>query len=143
MKKFAALILALSMIFLLCACGGSDKEEPEAEQAQPTEMPSVTAPPAGESGSDGMITADENNAPDAQLAQGSDLSSEEAQLALSLQGQDVSKLIEQIGEPKSREYTASCIAPDGGAEDGLLYYDGFTVSTLRYPNGSESIMGVF
>ena len=28
-------------------------------------------------------------------------------------------------------------------EDGLLYYDDFTVSTIKYPDGTELVMGVF
>ncbi len=144
MKKIAALLIALCMVLTLCACGsGSEtKEEPQAE-TQATEMPSVTAPPASEGGDSGMVAADDNTAPDADLSGGSDLTSEEAKLALSMQGKDVALLIEQIGEPNSTYYATSCIAPDGGAEDGQLRYDGFTVTTLRYPDGQEIIMGVF
>ena len=142
MKRYAALLIALCMVLTLCACG-SGGDDPKADAGQPTEMPSVTAPPAGEESGGDMVAADDNKAPDADLSGGSDLTSEEAQLALSLVGQDVSQLIEQIGEPGSTYYAASCIAPDGGAEDGQLRYDGFTVTTLRYPDGQEIIMGVY
>ena len=141
MKKAAALLIALCILLSLCACGSGEKE-PQSE-VKATEMPSVTPPPAGESGDNGMISADQNNAPNAELAGTSDLTSEEAKLAISMQGQDVSELIKLIGEPKSTYYAVSCIAPDGGAEDGQLYYDGFTVTTLRYPDGTETIVGVF
>ena len=53
--------------------------------------------------------------------------------ALKYVGKDVSKLYAAIGKPTSSEYASSCI---GDGEDGLLYYDGFTVTTYR-ENGKE------
>jgi hypothetical protein len=62
-------------------------------------------------------------------------------VAESLIGQDVSALIAAIGEPDETEYTASCLVYY--AEDGLLYYGDLVISTLRYSNGTELIVGVY
>ncbi len=141
MKKIIILALALTMVLALCAgCGGSKQEAQPT--AAPTDLPSVTAPPAGAESS-GLNSANDDAAPIGQPGQGPDLSSEEAKTAYGLMGQDVTELYNAVGKPGSSEYSASCIAPDAGAEDGLLYYDGFTVSTVRYPDGSEQIVGVY
>lgn len=55
--------------------------------------------------------------------------------ALKYVGKDVSKLYAAIGKPNSSEYASSCI---GDGEDGLLYYNGFTVTTYR-ENGKETV----
>lgn len=146
MKKTLIMALIFCMLLTLAACGGGteNKDPQPTEEPQATELPSVTPPPEGENSGSGMLAADDNNAPNADLSGSNpNLDSAEAKAALDLLGKDVSALIKAIGEPKSSEYSASCIAPDSGAEDGLLYYDGFIVSTLRYPNGTETIMGVF
>ena len=141
MKKTIMLILALAMVLTLCAGCGGNKEEAQ-PTAAPTDLPSVTAPPEGQSGN-GLASANDDAAPMGQPGQGPDLTSEDAKTANSLLGKDVSELIKAIGEPTKREYSASCIAPDAGAEDGMLQYDGFTVSTVRMPDGTETIYGVF
>ena len=143
MKKILTLALALIMVLALCAGCGGNKNEPAAPTAAPTDLPSVTAPPAGAGGSAGLNTANDDTAPVAQPGQGPDLTSEAARTAYSLYGHDVSELYQAIGQPGKAEYSASCIAPDAGAEDGLLYYDGFTVSTVRMPDGKETVQGVF
>lgn len=50
-------------------------------------------------------------------------------------GKDVAKLYAAIGEPRGSEYVSSCL---GDGEDGILYYDGFTVTTYR-ENGKETV----
>ena len=52
---------------------------------------------------------------------------------------DVSKLYAAIGKPNSSEYASSCI---GDGEDGLLYYNGFTVTTYR-ENGKETVQDAY
>ena len=59
--------------------------------------------------------------------------------ALKYVGKDVSKLYAAIGKPTSSEYASSCI---GDGEDGLLYYDGFTVTTYR-ENGKETVQDAY
>jgi hypothetical protein len=62
MKKTLALILALVMVFALCACGGSKTEEPAAPEA-PAAAPEAAAPEAA---------APEAAAPEAPAAEGDD-----------------------------------------------------------------------
>ena len=59
--------------------------------------------------------------------------------ALKYVGKDVSKLYAAIGKPNSSEYASSCI---GNGEDGLLYYNGFTVTTYR-ENGKETVQDAY
>lgn len=59
--------------------------------------------------------------------------------ALKYVGKDVSKLYAAIGKPNSSEYASSCI---GDGEDGLLYYNGFTVTTYR-ENGKEMVQDAY
>lgn len=59
--------------------------------------------------------------------------------ALKYVGKDVSKLYAAIGKPNSSEYASSCI---GDGEDGLLYYNGFTVTTCR-ENGKETVQDAY
>ncbi len=141
MKKTITLILALSMVLALCAGCGGNKEEAQ-PTAAPTDLPAVTAPPEGQTGA-GLASANDDTAPIGQPGQGPNLTSEDAKTAYGLMGKDVSELYKAIGEPTKSEYSASCIAPDAGAEDGQLFYDGFTVSTVRMPDGTETIYGVF
>jgi hypothetical protein len=56
-------------------------------------------------------------------------------------GNSVDALYAAVGSPNGSEYTASCLVMDG--EDGILYYGDFTVSTVRYADGSEYIVGVY
>jgi hypothetical protein len=44
-------------------------------------------------------------------------------------GEDVAALYDAIGEPMDSSYAPSCLKP--GGEDGELYYNGFTVATIR------------
>ena len=59
--------------------------------------------------------------------------------ALKYVGKDVSKLYAAIGKPNSSEYAFSCI---GDGEDGLLHYNGFTVTTYR-ENGKETVQDAY
>ena len=63
---------------------------------------------------------------------------EDKALAESMIGEEVSKLIEAIGEPESADYASSCLGP---GEDGELQYDGFTVYTYK-EGDSEVIQNV-
>lgn len=61
--------------------------------------------------------------------------------ATDLIGSGVDSLYAAIGSPNSSSYTESCLVI--GGEDGFLYYDGFTVETVRRSDGSELIVDVF
>ena len=126
MKKCKNLILMLlvaAMLFILCACGGSEEK--------PADMESVL--PGAESGveteDEVQNSAEEEAAPEV---------NEDKALAESMIGEEVSKLIEAIGEPESADYASSCLGP---GEDGELQYDGFTVYTYK-EGDSEVIQNV-
>ena len=121
MKKITAILLVVLMLCALCACGAKEETPaPAAEAPAPTEAPveeSVEETPAPE-------------APD---------ETSPADIARSLIDHDVAELYEAIGEPESSDYAPSCLV-DGG-EDGNLYYDGFTVYTLKQGD-SEKVYDV-
>ena len=148
MKKtcIAALVLMLMLAMLCTACGGSDDAAKESATAAPeaTEVPSVTAPPAGEDdGQEAGLAADDNAAPE-QKTSGDALAnmSEDQKKAEDLVGSLVEDLYKAIGDPKEvSAYTTSCLMAD--AEDAVLTYDGFYVSVTRMANGKEYVMGTY
>ena len=126
MKKCKNLILMLlvaAMLFSLCSCGGSEEK--------PADMESVL--PGAESG-----VEDENEVQNSPEEEAAPEVNEDKALAESMIGEEVSKLIEAIGEPDSADYASSCLGP---GEDGELQYDGFTVYTYK-EGDSEVIQNV-
>ena len=124
MKKLTCLLLALTLLLGLAACG----EEP----AEVTEEPAGSAEPAAEP----SAAPDASEAP----AEESEAPAEEEpsplEAAKAFEGAPLEDLIAAIGEPLSSDYAPSCL---GEGEDGNLYYDGFTVYTYRDVDGSETV----
>ena len=56
-----------------------------------------------------------------------------------LVGASVEEVYETIGKPDSSAYQDSCAV--AGAQDGFLYYDGFTVVTLKTADG-ETVQSI-
>lgn len=124
MKKLTCLLLALTLLLGLAACGEEPAEvtEEPAESAGPVEE---SAPPAEES----EASAEESEAP-------AEEEPSPLEAAKEFEGAPLEDLIAAIGEPLSSDYAPSCL---GEGEDGNLYYDGFTVYTYRDTDGQETV----
>ena len=125
MKKLTCLLLALTLLLGLAACGEEPAEvteEPAAESEEPAAEPSA-APEASEA------PAEESEAP-------AEEEPSPLEAAKAFEGAPLEDLIAAIGEPLSSDYAPSCL---GEGEDGNLYYDGFTVYTYRDVDGSETV----
>ena len=133
MKKIiVALMLVMSLMVLCAGCGSSEAPASETAAVSATMAPVEEAAPeeAAQPEEEAVQTEEEP------------VSGEDAkELAMGMTGSPVEELFAAVGEPNSTEYTTSCLIPTG--EDGLLYYDGFTVSTIKYPDGTELVMGAF
>ena len=125
MKKLTCLLLALTLLFGLAACGEEPAEvteEPAAGSAEPAAEPSA-APEASEA------PAEESEAP-------AEEEPSPLEAAKAFEGAPLEDLIAAVGEPLSSDYAPSCL---GEGEDGNLYYDGFTVYTYRDTDGQETV----
>ena len=119
-KKVFLMFLVAVMILSLCACGGSEEK--------PANMESVL--PGAESG-----VERDDAAPSSEPVEAEPEANKDKELAESMIGEELSGLIEAIGEPESSSYAGSCLGP---GEDGELHYDGFTVYT--YKEGDSEII---
>lgn len=132
MKKLTCMLLALTLLLGLAACGEEPAEVTEEPAAGSVEPVEESAPPAEES----VAPAEESEAP----AEESEAPAEEEpsplEAAKEFEGAPLEDLIAAIGEPLSSDYAPSCL---GEGEDGNLYYDGFTVYTYRDVDGSETV----
>ncbi len=135
MKRSIALLLLLGLMVSLCACGGQEESVQVSENLVPME------PVAAENTADmeELMAASETNAavlaaqePPAS-ATDADLDEEAYAKAQEFIGQSAADMQAVIGEPASVQYAASCL--EEGAEDGMLFYPGFYVWTVR--NGAE------
>ena len=132
MKKILSLLLICAMLAALAACGGSKPDEPE-----PTGTPAPQDVLAA-SASDAQ-TAKQTHVPPASSSDAV-LDDQSYATAQGYVGQPASALISAIGRPFDSEYSASC--EQEGAEDGMLYYNGFSVWTMRTATG-EIVRAVY
>ena len=119
-KKVFLMFLVAVMILSLCACSGSEEK--------PANMESVLP------GAESDVETDDA-APSSEPVEAEPEANKDKELAESMIGEEVSGLIEAIGEPESSSYAGSCLGP---GEDGELHYDGFTVYT--YKEGDSEII---
>lgn len=125
MKKLTCLLLALTLLLGLAACGEEPAEVTEEPAAGSVEPVEESAAPAEES----VAPAEESEAP-------AEEEPSPLEAAKEFEGAPLEDLIAAIGEPESSDYAPSCL---GEGEDGNLYYDGFTVYTYRDVDGSETV----
>lgn len=139
MKKMFALLLVLGLMVSLCACGG--QEEVETAQVSENLVPMEPVEPI-EAEADGMeevVVASETNAAvlaaQEPPASATDVELDEEAYATAQEfiGQSAADMQAVIGEPTSVQYAASCL--EEGADDGMLFYPGFYVWTVR--NGAD------
>jgi len=148
MKRLLITALAAAAVLCLCACGAAD--EPERVPVTPVQ-PHEAAEPA--SGSEAAPPAEapasgtdiaEPPAAEEPAAEEEDASAREMQArfeqAEALIGHPAQELFDILGEPESSQYASSCEV-DGG-EDGMLFYDGFYVWTLRTAE-EETVRAVY
>ena len=135
MKKIAALLLMLGLMVSLCACGGQE----ETVQVSESLVPMEPVEPGEVVDMEEILAASETNAA-VLAAQEPPASATDAEMdeeayakAQEFIGQSAADLQAEIGEPTSVQYAASCL--EEGAEDGMLFYPGFYVWTVR--NGAE------
>ncbi len=124
LQKILSVLLVLSLLAGLTACGGGKPAEPA-----PTEAPvleETPAPAEEEPAAEEAPLPAEEPAP----AELSDLEKAEACVDRSIE-----ELFAAVGEPVSSDYIPSCLHPNSGGEDGELIYDGFTVYTYRDSSG--------
>ena len=114
MRKIVVMLLALTLLLGLCACGK--------EEAVPTE-PAINVQPKVEA----TTVVEETAAPTEAPTETAPAADKKA-LAESCIDKDISELYALIGEPESSDYAPSCLVE---GEDGALYYDGFVVYTTR------------
>lgn len=126
MKKIIALLLMLGLMMSFAACGAQEAAVSDAlEPVEATAEPAVEEIMAA-SESDAAVLAEM-----APPASNTDIAVDEDGYAKAqeLVGQPVEALYEAIGEPGDSQYAASCL--EDNAEDGMLFYEGFYVWSLR------------
>lgn len=138
MKKITALLLLLGLMMSLCACGNQSEPVQESDNLVPMEpvLPEATVDPAV---IEEIMVASETNATalgeQEPPASATDVNLDEEAYALAQEfiGLSAAEMQAAIGEPTSVQYAASCL--EEGAEDGMLFYPGFYVWTVR--NGAD------
>ncbi len=147
MKKLLAILLMLGLLATLTACGEDAAPAPAPEASGETAASAEAAPvqqetpaetqPAVEQTPVVVEQPEETPAVDEQPAE--DPAEPEVSLldtALGFVDQDVSLLVEAIGEPLEKRYEESCSGP---GDDGIWTYDGLTVFTYT-ENGVEVVV---
>lgn len=144
MKKrlICVLLACLMLATLLCACGAPAEETTEATATAPvtTEQPTTETPATEALTTEAVTTEAETETETETETEAPTEPVDKRSIALNYIGSSVSALYSAIGRPNGSSYASSC---EGECEDGELYYDGFTVYTHRYPDGTETIYDVW
>lgn len=120
MKKFFAILLALALTAGLSACSLTESEAQTEEENTLTEEEIQAA-----SESDALTAETERPASETDAS----LDQSVYEAALACVGLTVEELYDAVGEPSDSQYAASC--EEENAEDGMLFYDGFYVWTVK------------
>ena len=140
MKHLTAMLSVLALLLSLCACSGGDGSG-GSESASPEPLSSQAVSEEPVRNTDPVQTpVAESDPPQS----GGELSSDERKaIAEGLIGRPVTELYDAIGEPTSSDYAPGCLGPEGSpSEDGELFYDGFTVYTVRTDSQEEYVYDV-
>lgn len=138
MKKTTALLLCAALLFALAGCGGAKEAQPS-----PTAIPAATKAPEAEA-----TPEPEAEATPAPAEETPEPAPEEDEALIetvkairALKDHPVAELYALIGEPDGgKDYGSSCLVP--GGQDGMLYYDEFTVYTLVKADGTETVYDI-
>ena len=133
MKKILTILLCVLMLLGLCACSNNADDTTGGEEPVITmgiktedETTAPTTPGQETTVADPQQTEENTEKPDA---------TDKKALAESCIGKDVETLYDLIGKPNSSDYAPSCLVE--GGEDGMLYYDGFVVYTIKSADGER------
>ena len=142
MRKTLTLLIAVFLVLCLCACGEAARREDVAGSESSPSSPAAAGDQAADTGADPANTQnpedgtipDDGPSPDSasseDAASGDDASVPDMSAYI---GRSIADLIADFGEPSSSEYQDSCEYPD--TQDGFLYYEGFTVITMKNSDG--------
>ena len=134
MKKIFAAALIAALLMGLAGCGSKSAEP------APTPIPAATQAPAAETPAPETAAPAVTPEPAAEAPEADDALAETVKTIRELIGRPVDDLYAAIGQPNSSDYNSSCLV--SGGQDGMLYYDDFTVYTTVYPDGSEKVYDV-
>ena len=138
-KSFFQIIFLICVLMILSACSAAPQQQsasPAANPAPVSESAPAPTPPSIVSSLPGSdlqpaATPEPTKAPPA-------VDEAKLEAARACIDHDVSELYAAIGEPLDASYVPSCLGIDRDAEDGELYYEGFTV--LTYREGEKEIV---
>ena len=138
MKKTTALLLCAALMLALAGCGGAKEAQPS-----PTAIPAATKAPQAEATP--VPAAEPTPAPAVETPEPApetdEALAETVKAIRALKDRPVSELYALIGEPTGgSDYGSSCLVT--GGQDGMLYYDEFTVYTLVQPDGTETVYDI-
>ncbi len=121
-KKTISIVLAIALVFALCACGNEGNAAKDTSEDEATNIPEQVAPAPTEAPAETASAAEEVTLED----------------LLALVGSPAEEAVKLLGDPASTDYASSCLGP---GEDGEWEYDHFVVYTYKN-EGSEEVVDV-